>query len=101
MTYKNMADVAFSVPGNMSCDFVASLPNDKVFTIREIVEKELEFQGKKEVAPCAFFEETAKYIKINGSRSQQLLALFGEDLPIGKKVKLGVEKRQVAFRAAE
>lgn len=57
----NMRDVLLAIPGNMNVDFIHSLGDDNVFTIKTIERKELEFNGKKDTPPCLIFEETAKY----------------------------------------
>lgn len=47
---------------------------------------------KEEEKPTITFAETKKYVVMNGGRSDQLQAIYGDKDPVGKRVALDVDK---------
>lgn len=102
MSYDNLLQVQLGIPGNMNREVIAGFPPNMTFTIKKIEDKELEFRGESETAPVVFFEETAKYLKLSGGRLAQLSALFGNEIPVGKKVHIRLSPQgQAEFRPVE
>ncbi len=87
--FTTCGDIANSIEGAYANDDVAEL-GQPVFTISSVRERQVGQEAEKKT--CVSFQEVAKFVVMNKTRSAQLTALFGVDgNPVGKKVRLFVD----------
>lgn len=87
------------IPGYLTIDEVKAI-GPQTFTISKIDFVKIREDDDDET-PVLFFEETAKRLTINKTRSQQLADLFGKGDPAGKQVCLKVDVIPVRNRKTE